>query len=90
MSISTTPIDDPDNLQSEEPEQESPLTPFPIVGIGASAGGLEAFTQLLSALPVHTGMAFVLVQHLDPAHESQLPSLLAQPPFYRFSRSSKG
>src|SRR6058998_3755805 len=51
--------------------------PFPIVGIGASAGGLEAFLELISALPVDTGMAFVLVQHLDPVHESLLPELLA-------------
>src|SRR5437763_17105695 len=50
---------------------------FPIVGIGASAGGLEAFLELISALPVDTGMAFVLVQHLDPVHESLLPELLA-------------
>jgi len=55
--------------------------PFPIVGIGASAGGLEAFTQLLNRLPATTGMAFVLVQHLDPHHESALTELL--------SRSSK-
>ncbi|HEY1718313.1 MAG TPA: chemotaxis protein CheB [Verrucomicrobiae bacterium] len=52
--------------------------PFPIVGIGASAGGLEAFTQLLTHLPGDTGMAFVLVQHLDPTHPSQLASLLAK------------
>jgi two-component system CheB/CheR fusion protein len=51
--------------------------PFPVVGIGASAGGLEAFVQLISDLPVDTGMAFVLVQHLDPYHESLLPELLA-------------
>lgn len=51
--------------------------PFPVVGIGASAGGLEAFVQLISALPPDTGMAFVLVQHLDPAHESLLPDLIA-------------
>ena len=51
---------------------------FPIVGIGASAGGLEAFTQLLGALPVDTGLAFVLVQHLDPKHESMLTTLLAR------------
>src|SRR5205809_4312886 len=38
---------------------------FPIVGVGASAGGLEAFTELLEALPSDTGMAFVLIQHLD-------------------------
>jgi two-component system CheB/CheR fusion protein len=51
--------------------------PFPIVGIGASAGGLEAFKQLLDALPGDTGMAFVLVQHLDPHYQSQLTELLA-------------
>lgn len=51
---------------------------FPIVGVGASAGGLEAFTQLLQHLPVDTGMAFVLVQHLDPAHESMLTQLLSR------------
>ena len=51
---------------------------FPIVGIGASAGGLEAFSQLLRHLPVDSGMAFVLVQHLDPKHESRLAGLLAR------------
>ncbi len=51
---------------------------FAIVGVGASAGGLEAFTQLLSALPDNTGMAFVLVQHLDPKHQSSLSELLAK------------
>ncbi len=50
---------------------------FPIVGIGASAGGLEAFKQLLEHLPPETGMAFVLVQHLDPHYPSQLTELLA-------------
>ncbi|WP_305262841.1 chemotaxis protein CheB, partial [Nitrosomonas sp.] len=49
---------------------------FPIVGIGASAGGLNAFTQLLKTLPIDTGMAFVLVQHLDPKHVSLLPDLI--------------
>jgi two-component system CheB/CheR fusion protein len=51
---------------------------FPIVGISASAGGLEAFTDLLKALPVDTGMGFVLVQHLDPVHESALQHLLGR------------
>jgi len=51
---------------------------FPIVGIGASAGGLEAFTQLLRALPNDTGMAFVFVQHLDPTHETVLTDLLSK------------
>ena len=52
--------------------------PFPIVGVGASAGGLEAFTQLLKALPSNTGMAFVLVQHLAPSHPSALSEILAR------------
>lgn len=51
---------------------------FPIVGIGASAGGLEALKQLLTSLPRDTGMAFVVVQHLDPKHESILPELLSR------------
>ncbi len=50
---------------------------FPIVGVGASAGGLEAFRSLLQALPANTGMSFVLVQHLDPEHESLLTKLLS-------------
>ena len=52
---------------------------FPrIVGVGASAGGLEAFTELLSHLPDDTGLAFVLIQHLDPRHESHLTELLSK------------
>lgn len=51
---------------------------FPVVGIGASAGGLEAFSQLLSNLPRNTGMAFVLVQHLDPTHISALEEILSR------------
>jgi len=48
------------------------------VGIGASAGGLEAFTQLLKALPANTGMAFILIQHLAPAHSSFLSEALGK------------
>src|SRR6266850_337186 len=48
----------------------------PVVGVGASAGGLEAFSQLLEALPADLGMAVVFVQHLAPTHESSLPELL--------------
>src|SRR5712692_1592069 len=51
---------------------------FPIVGIGASAGGLEAFSELLKSLPADTGMALVLIQHLDPQHESALVELLSR------------
>jgi two-component system CheB/CheR fusion protein len=51
---------------------------FSIVGIGASAGGLEACSALLKQLPADTGFAFVVIQHLDPTHESLLPTLLAR------------
>ena len=51
---------------------------FPIVGIGASSGSLEALTALLGALPPDTGLAFVVVLQLDPSRESLLPSLLAR------------
>src|SRR5512135_876842 len=51
-------------------------TAFPIVGIGASAGGLDAFKKFFSALPAESGMAFVLIQHLDPTRESLTAELV--------------
>ncbi|MBD2243556.1 PAS domain-containing protein [Nostoc sp. FACHB-888] len=52
--------------------------PFPVVGIAASAGGLEAFTDLIRHLPTDTGMAFVLIQHLSPDYESLLSEILSR------------
>lgn len=49
---------------------------FPVVGIGASAGGLEAFGQLFIHMPVDSGAAFIVIQHLDPTHSSLLTDLL--------------
>jgi two-component system CheB/CheR fusion protein len=57
---------------------QAALSSFAIVGVGASAGGLEAFRQMLGALPVDTGMGFVLVQHLSPTHASLLSEILAR------------
>src|SRR4030043_398507 len=51
-------------------------TGFPIVGIGSSAGGLEALQELFTNMPSDTGMGFVVVSHLDPSHVSILPDLL--------------
>src|SRR4051794_30790022 len=51
---------------------------FPVVVAGASAGGLEAFTALLQDLPSSSGMAFVLIQHLEPKHASALTALLSK------------
>jgi chemotaxis response regulator CheB len=59
------------NKESKVAKSEDDL--FPIVGVGASAGGLEAFTRLIKHLPADTGMAFVLVQHLDPETYRQGP-----------------
>ena len=54
------------------------ITEFPIVGIGASAGGLEAFKDLLESLPVDTGLGFVIIQHLAASQESMLTDILSR------------
>ena len=63
---------------SEADSNKFPKEDFPIVGIGASAGGLAAFEAFFSAIPddIEPGMAFVLVQHLDPNHKSILTDLI--------------
>ncbi len=54
------------------------LGSYPIVGLVASAGGLEAFKKFFSAMPAESGMAFVLIPHLDPSHESMMVALLSK------------
>jgi two-component system, chemotaxis family, CheB/CheR fusion protein len=73
------------NAPSEAPsasgdaaDESARRAPFSIVGIGASAGGLEALRQLLQALPPDTGLGFVIVQHLAPAHPSALAEILSR------------
>jgi two-component system CheB/CheR fusion protein len=61
-----------------EESPEAAATAVPVVGIGASAGGLEVFKRLLSDLPGDTGFAIVFVQHLDPNHHSLLAEILAR------------
>ncbi|MBW4640002.1 MAG: PAS domain-containing protein [Gloeocapsa sp. UFS-A4-WI-NPMV-4B04] len=70
----------PESTAKEEAteQQDKNQELFPIVGIGASAGGVEAFTQLLKHLPIDTGMGFVLIQHLSPDHKSLLSEILAR------------
>jgi two-component system CheB/CheR fusion protein len=68
----------PENAEETAENEVLRGRPYPIVGVGASAGGFEAFRELLHALPMNTGMAFVLVQHLDPGHESILSKLLSR------------
>ncbi|HYB20559.1 MAG TPA: chemotaxis protein CheB, partial [Thermodesulfobacteriota bacterium] len=64
-----TPAEMP-NLQKTEDKS------FPIVGMGASAGGLEAFEQFFKQMPSDSGLAFVLIPHLDPGHSSMMVDLM--------------
>jgi two-component system CheB/CheR fusion protein len=70
----------PGNIKSTLTLKEKSSDPdnslFPIVGIGASAGGLEAIEQFLANVPENSGMAYIVVQHLDPTHKGMLPELL--------------
>jgi chemotaxis methyl-accepting protein methylase/signal transduction histidine kinase/chemotaxis response regulator CheB len=80
---STTPTSQVESVASSarvtsSVSERASSTSFPIVGVGASAGGLEAFTQLLDELPFNTGMAFVLIQHLDRTHTSFLAEAIAK------------
>ena len=63
---------------SDPKQATQPDCAFPVVGMAASAGGLEAFTKLIRHLPTDTGMAFVLIQHLSPDHESLLAEILGR------------
>lgn len=63
------------------PDKKNPpktVQDFPVVGIGASAGGLDVFKKLLSAIPEDSGMAYVIVQHLSPDFPSSLPEILCK------------
>src|ERR1700730_19469588 len=62
---------------ARQPEAPSRPDDFRVVGLGASAGGLEALDKLFDALPPDTGMAFVLIQHLDATHKSTMFGLSA-------------
>ncbi len=75
-TLKTFPAQAREEISDHRPAGREDL--IPIVGVGASAGGLEAFTQLLAGLPADTGMAFVLVSHLSHQHKSMLTELLSR------------
>ena len=77
----------PKNDPSALPERKNDLL---IAAVGASAGGIEAFTELMSNLATDTGMAFVLVQHLDPEHHSLLTELLSKKTTMRVKEVTDG
>jgi two-component system CheB/CheR fusion protein len=74
-----------EGILPSEPENDTT-----IVAIGASAGGIEALSELISNLPADTGLAFVLVQHLDPRHHSLLTELLGRKTTMRVTEVSDG
>jgi two-component system CheB/CheR fusion protein len=88
MSTPTKPRQDPpadeqptevhDRQAQAIAAEEPPRLPFPVVGIGASAGGLEAFIEFFEAVPDDPGMAYVLVQHLPPDRESLIADILSK------------
>src|SRR5659263_708938 len=63
-------------ISSTEKATDSDTGKFSIVCIGASAGGLEAFEQFLGNVPNNSGLAYVVIQHLDPTQKGMLPELL--------------
>jgi two-component system, chemotaxis family, CheB/CheR fusion protein len=68
--LPSEPVEQTDGAEEDNAQE------FPIVGIGASAGGLVAFEQLFSTLPPDTGLAYVVIQHLSTPHKSILPEIL--------------
>ena len=68
--------DKQENVGTIAEENQSTGAPFPVVAIGASAGGIEAITRLFEYLPPTLGMAYIVIQHLSPDHESILPELI--------------
>ena len=71
-------MSEPDSRPADAEVEESDGLPFLIVGVGASAGGLEAYTELLDSLPASPGLALLLVSHLDPEQKSHLAPILSR------------
>lgn len=67
-----------------------PKPACPLVALGASAGGLEVFCQFLDRMPANSGLSFVLVQHLDPSHDTLMPELLAKHTSMPVSKAQDG
>jgi chemotaxis methyl-accepting protein methylase/signal transduction histidine kinase/PAS domain-containing protein len=80
--MSNTPLDDQsrklDGPSSQGVPEEGSIARFPIVGLGASAGGLQALKQFFIGMPADSGMAFVVILHLSPQHESHAAAVLQE------------
>src|SRR5207237_272329 len=69
---------EPDRLAEPIDAGQAPRLPFPVVAMGGSAGGLEAFTEFFKAMPEKSGLAFVLILHLTPQRESLMAEILSR------------
>jgi two-component system CheB/CheR fusion protein len=84
---------DPDDAAAaivQPSEANEPSAPFPVVAIGASAGGIEAVTHMLEALPPDTGMAYVVIQHLLPTRDSLLADIFSRTTSMRVEEAKEG
>src|SRR3954470_10522814 len=72
------PTEQVDRQAQPVDHENPPKLPFPVVGIGASAGGLEAMIAFTSAMRPDSGMAFVFIQHLPPERESMVAEILSK------------
>ena len=80
IALRTSALDDALSVSGQDlaDAHEETSVAFPVVGVGASAGGLDAVTQLLRALPINTGAGLVIIQHLAPDHASNLAEILSR------------
>ncbi len=77
-AVDVMPTEEHDRAAQPVDSEEPPRLPFPVVAIGASAGGLEAFGEFFNAMPADSGMAFILIQHLPPDRESMIAEILSK------------
>ncbi len=75
-TLHSSPAPQVDAKKSKTPSPKASTTRFPIVGIGVSAGGLEVLKEFFENVPENSGMAYVVIQHLDPHHVSVMPELM--------------
>jgi two-component system CheB/CheR fusion protein len=87
---SAPPTTDLDVSAMDEEAKEEDRPGLPVVGIGASAGGLDAFKKFFTAMPSASGIAFVLIPHLDPKHESLMVELLSRHTRMRVVEAAEG
>ncbi|HSD59140.1 MAG TPA: chemotaxis protein CheB, partial [Methanotrichaceae archaeon] len=85
-----SPEESPDSSQQESAPETGKKRAFYIVGMGGSAGSLESFEEFFKNIPADTGLAFVVVSHLDPIHKGIMPELLQRLTSMKVSQAEDG